>query len=176
MELTTKEIFGLLHGIVLGSLFLLSFGASFVWLRSYNQELLSEEGRIIRNKRMQAVIWFLALMCWFTVISGTFITYPWYRAVPKEGDLLINYPQALLKASKNTSSWHSFGMEWKEHIGWLSPFIFTAVAYIASMSGETIAKNEYLRKALMLLLSLAFISVAVAALLGALITKKAPII
>jgi len=67
-------------------------------------------------------------------------------------------------------------MEWKEHIVWLSPFIFTAVAYIATMYGEAIANHNYLRKALMLLLTLAFVSAAVAGLLGAMITKYAPIL
>jgi hypothetical protein len=67
-------------------------------------------------------------------------------------------------------------MEWKVHIAWLSPFIFTVVAYIATMYGEVIAKNDYLRKALMLLLTLAFISAGIAALLGAMITKNAAIL
>ena len=176
MELTSREIYGLIHGIILGSVFLLSYGASMVWLRSYNQEFLSEKGRIIRNKRMKPVIWILAVVCWLTVISGTFITYPWYRATPPNQADLAYFPQALLASSPSSAGWHSFGMEWKEHIAWLSPFIFTSVAYVATMYGEVIAKSNYLRKALMLLLTLAFASAGVAALLGALITKKAPIL
>ncbi len=176
MELTPREIYGLIHGIVLGSTFLLSFGVTMVWFSSYKQEFLSDKGRIVRNKRMKPVIWVLAIVCWLTVISGTFITYPWYRAIPTDGADLSYFPQALLASSSRTEGWHSFGMEWKEHIAWLSPFIFTAVAYIATMYGEAIAKYDYLRKALMLLLALAFVSAGVAALLGAMITKNAPIL
>jgi uncharacterized membrane protein SpoIIM required for sporulation len=176
MELTLREIYVLIHGIVLGSAFLLSYGATMVWFTSYNLELLSDKGRVIRNKRMKPVIWILAIVCWLTVISGTFITYPWYRAIPADGADLSYFPQALLASSSSSEGWHSFGMEWKEHIAWLSPFIFTPVAYIATMYGEAIAKYDYLRKALMLLLTLAFVSAGVAALLGALITKNAPIL
>lgn len=176
MELTSREIYGLIHGIILGAVFLFSYGASMVWLMSYKDEFLSEKGRIVRNKRMVPVIWILTIACWLTVISGTFITYPWYRAVPADGAELANFPQAFLASSPHSAGWHSYGMEWKEHIAWLSPFILTAVAYIATMYGEVIAKNNFLRKALMLLLTLAFASAGVAALLGALITKKAPIL
>ncbi|MEJ2548628.1 MAG: hypothetical protein P8125_12595 [Gemmatimonadota bacterium] len=125
---------------------------------------------------MKPVIWILAIACWLTVISGTFITYPWYRAIPPDGADLVYFPQALLASSAGSAGWHSFGMEWKEHIAWLSPFILTAVAYIATLYGEAIARSAYLRKALMVLLTLAFVSVGVSALLGALITKKAPIL
>lgn len=176
MELSHKEIFGLIHGIALGSIFLISFGASLVWLRSYKKDFLTDKGLKIRNQRMRPAIWVLTVVCWLTVITGTFINYPWYRAIPPEGADLKNYPQALLKSLPNTSEWHSFGMEWKEHIAWLSPIIFTAIAYIATMYGELIAKNEYIRKSLMTLLILAFIATGVAAFLGALITKKAPIL
>lgn len=176
MELSTREIFGLIHGIVLGSAFLLSYGASMVWLRSYNDAFLSDKGRIIRNQRMRPFVWTLCVVCWLTVLSGTFISYPWYRAIPVEGADLHYYPQALLIHSENTSGWHEYGMEWKEHIAWFSPFIFTAVAFITTLYGEEIARNNYLRKALMTLLTVAFMSAGVAALLGALITKKAPIL
>ncbi len=125
---------------------------------------------------MVSTVWILTIVCWLTVITGTFIIYPWYRAVPPVGADLTHYPQALLKSSSLTKGWHAYGMEWKEHIAWLSPMIFTAVAYIATLFGEEIAQNNALRKALMWLLTIALFCAAVAGLLGALITKKAPIV
>ena len=176
MELSFREIFGLIHGIVLGSIFLLSYGAAMVWLKSFQHQFLSDQGRIIRSKNMIPVVWTLTIICWLTVLSGTLITYPWYRAIPIEGVDLKLYPQALLASSKHTEHWHSFAMEWKEHIAWLSPFIFTTCAYIMTVYKEMISNKQYVRKALMLLLTLAFISAMIAGLLGALITKKAPIL
>lgn len=29
-----------------------------------------------------------------------------------------------------TTRWHDFGMEWKEHVGWLVPLLLTAVAFL----------------------------------------------
>jgi hypothetical protein len=176
MELSSREIWALVHGIILGAVFLSSYGASMVWFSSYKQEMLSNEGSIIRKKRMVPVIWILCIVCWLTVISGTFISYPGYRAIPPYGADLVEYPRQFLLSSSRTEMWHKFGMEWKEHIAWLSPFIFTAVAFIATLYGEVIAKNNYIRKALMLLLTLAFVAAGTAALLGALITKKAPVL
>ncbi|MFV0521190.1 MAG: hypothetical protein ACK5MI_02000 [Mangrovibacterium sp.] len=176
MELTSREIYGLIHGIMFGSIFLLSYGAMMVWLRTYSQEILSEEGIVDRERRMKPVVWILVVVCWLTVISGTFMAYPYYRAIPPTGADLSYFPQAFLASSPRLANWHSYGMEWKEHIAWLSPFIFTVVAYVVTVCGRSIARDKYLRKMLMILLTLAFVSAGIAALLGALITKKAPLL
>lgn len=175
MELTSREIWGLIHGILLGSLFLLSYSGSIVWLRSYSMDLLSEKGKRVRAKRMVTFIWGICIVCWVTLLVGTLIIYPWYRAVPVEGADLVNFPQKYLLSTSKTAGWHKYGMEWKEHIAWLSPFIFTAVAYIATLYKELIADNRFLRHGLMLLITIGFVMAGVAALLGALITKKAPL-
>src|SRR5215216_7347214 len=65
----------------------------------------------------------MAGAAWITVISGTYFVYPGYRANPGEvsSDQLTNYPQQYLEHDPSLAYWHDFGMEWKEHVSWLSP-------------------------------------------------------
>ena len=156
MELSHREIWSLLHGIVPGFIFLLSYAGTMIWLISLNDQLLTPEGKRIRNRLVQPAVWLLCIICWLTVISGTFMIYPWYRAVPPEGAMLTHYPQALLKSSPSTQGWHYFAMEWKEHIAWLSPMLFTVIAYLATFQHDYLADSKPLRRVLMILLNIAF--------------------
>ena len=109
------------------------------------------------------------------MITGTYIVYPWYRAKPPEGADLTLYPRSFLKANPNLALWHSFGMEWKEHVAWFSPILATVVAFIVWRYGEALAENDRLRRMITTLFVLAFLTAGVAGLLGALITKVAPV-
>jgi len=66
-------------------------------------------------------------------------------------------------------------MEWKEHVAWIAPMLATAVAFIVSYYGASLANHPGLRKATMILFTLAFLVAGIAGLLGALITKAAPV-
>ena len=67
-------------------------------------------------------------------------------------------------------------MEWKEHVAWFSPILATVVAYIVWKYGSELANNSRLRRISMILFIVAFAIAAIAGLLGALITKAAPIL
>ena len=57
----------------------------------------------------------MVVLAWLAVLSGAYIVYPWYRAVPPAGVTdLSDYPRRLLLSSGTTSEWHNVGMEWKE--------------------------------------------------------------
>ena len=75
----------------------------------------------------------------------------------------------------NLAAWHNFGMEWKEHVAWLSPMLATAVAYVVLRYGLRLSEAPEVRRAMIVLFSLAFIAAGVAGLFGALITKVAPL-
>jgi len=173
MDLTSREFWGLVHGIGLGSVYLLAFSAGWTWLRSYRADLVTPTGVEVRHRRMVPRVWLLAVICWLTCLTGMFVVYPWYRAVPPEGADLHLYPQAFLKQRPGTAGWHSFGMEWKEHVAWLSAILSTAVAAVATRYGPALAGNVTLRRSLMLFHLLAFLAAGVAGLFGALITKAA---
>jgi phosphoglycerol transferase MdoB-like AlkP superfamily enzyme len=117
----------------------------------------------------------MTALVWATVISGTFAVYIWYRAAPPEGADLTQYPRSFLLDDPNLSGWHTFGMEWKEHVAWISPIVLTAITYIVWRYGRRLASDRTLRVVVMVLLAVGFVTAAVAGVLGALITKAAPI-
>lgn len=114
-------------------------------------------------------MWVMALVAWATVISGTFIVYPWYRAQDPSS------PRSTLLADPSTSVWHSLGMEWKEHVGWLAPIAATVVAYAVTYYGPELAKRAEERRALMVFFIVAFTAAAIAGMFGAFINKVAPV-
>lgn len=178
MEFTDRELWTVLHGLVLGTLFLLAFGAVLIGIYSLQERLLTPEGVHERMPRMLFGTTVMALVAWLTVLSGTFVVYPWYRAVaPADttGDALRAFPKFWLLASDKTAEWHKFGMEWKEHVAWLAPFLATAVAFTVLYYGAGLIRRGEIRRAVMIFFTLAFLAAGVAGLFGAFITKAAPV-
>jgi len=176
MALTFREFWTALHGMVLGALFLLSFAGGLAGLYSLRPEWVTVAGMNERLRRLDIGTWVMAVVSWLTVITGTYIVYPWYRAAPPEGADLLDYPRYFLLDNPNLAAWHTFGMEWKEHVAWFSPILATAVAFVVWRYGDKIAQNPKLRNALLILFVLAFAAAGIAGLFGAFITKAAPIL
>jgi len=176
MSITSREFWTLVHGMGLGALFLLSFAGGLAGLWSLRPEYLTNAGMHERLGRLHWGVSIMAVICWLTVISGTWIVYPWYRAKPPEGATnLAAFPRSFLMANEALARWHSFGMEWKEHVAWLSPFIVTAVAFVVLRYRERLATNDKMRQTMINLFILSFVLAGIAGALGALITKAAPI-
>ena len=176
MSLTARELWAAIHGMVLGGGFLIAFSSGFFGLYSLRQGWLSTEGLKERVRRMKWWTSLMAVVSSLTVFTGTYIVYPWYRAAAPEGADLVQYPRNFLLANPNLAAWHTFGMEWKEHVAWLSPMLAIAVAYIVIKYGPELAQNQQLRRIAIMLFVLAFVTAAIAGLMGAFITKAAPII
>jgi hypothetical protein len=175
MSLTSRELWTALHGMVLGAGFLLCFTGSAVGLWMQRTEWTTAPGREKGMRLLLAGAWAMAVLAWLTVSVGTFVVYPWYRAARPAEAALSGYPKALLISNPETAQWHEFGMEWKEHIGWLAPIFATAVAAVATGFRRTLADEKEIRRAMMALLSIAFFCAGVAGLFGALINKMAPV-
>lgn len=176
MELTTREWWGIVHGMGLGALFLLTFAGGLAGFYSLRPELLTPAGVAERLRRLKVGTWAMAATAWLTVITGTWIVYPWYRAKPPEGATdLTRYPRALLLSQETTRLWHEFGMEWKEHVAWIAPLLATAVAFGVTYYGTSLVRHQSARRALMALFTAAFVIAGVAGALGAFITKAAPV-
>jgi len=176
MTLTPREIWAVIHGMILGAIFLLAYAGGLAELINLGSQWTTEAGIAKRVRRLNIGTWVMAVVAWLTVITGTWIVYPWYRAKPPTGADLKMFPKALLISSPNTAGWHNFGMEWKEHVAWLSPILATAVAYMVTRYGARLAADEQVRKAVIVLFTLAFIAAAVAGLFGAFINKAAPVL
>jgi len=176
MELTNRESWALIHGMVLGALFLLAFGGGLAGLWSLREKFLTTEGLSERTPRLLIGTAAMAIVSWFAVIVGTWIVYPWYRATPPEGTTdFTDFPRSLLLASPTTADWHNFAMEWKEHVAWFAPFLATAVAFAVAYYGVQLARRGDIRRAVLVFFVLAFVAAGIAGLFGALITKAAPV-
>lgn len=176
MSLTLREFWTAAHGMVFGALFLLAFAGGLAELYAMRPEWVTAEGLKTRLMRLKWGTTLMAIVSLLTVISGTYIVYPWYRATPPEGADLSLFPRSFLKADPNLSGWHTFGMEWKEHVAWFSPILAFAVVYLVVKYGPELVGNEKLRRIVMIVFILSFAAAGVAGLLGALITKAAPIL
>ena len=169
MELSSRETWGLVHGMVFGALFLLAFAGGLAELHLLRPTTETPSGLRISTRRIGVGVTSMAVVAWATVITGTWVVYPWYR------EKVPTSPRSVLLADPSTEFWHTFGMEWKEHVAWLSPMLATVVAFIVVYYGVALARNDRLRRTAMALFILAFAVAAVAGAFGALITKAAPV-
>lgn len=173
---TIREAWTLIHGMLFGGGFLLAFTGGLALFYNLRADLLTTGGARRHVRWLKLATLLMALLAWLAVLSGTYVSYPWYRAAPPEGVTdLRPYPRSYLKADPDLAFWHIFGMEWKEHVAWFSPLLATAVAFVVSRYGETLARDNRLRQALIVLFVLAFAAAGIAGLLGALVTKAAPV-
>jgi hypothetical protein len=170
MSFTHHELWGLIHGMGFGAVFLLAFAGGLAGLYSLRPALLTHSGVVERVRRLRIGVVGMAIAAWGTVLTGTWIVYPWYR------DPSPTSPRSTLLASEATKAWHTFGMEWKEHVAWLSPILATVVAFIVVYYGVNLIRHERVRKTAMLLFVLAFLFAAIAGAFGAFITKVAPVL
>jgi hypothetical protein len=170
MSFTGREFWTLVHGMGFGALFLLGFAGGLAGLYSLRSQLLTPAGVAERMMRLRVGVVAMAAAAWGTVITGTWIVYPWYR------DPGPSSPRSTLIANPETVEWHHFGMEWKEHVAWISPILATVVAFIVLYYGTTLIRHDRVRRTALLLFVLAFLFAGVAGAFGAFITKVAPII
>jgi hypothetical protein len=188
MELTTRETWTVIHGLFLGAIFLLAFPGALAGLWSLRPGLLTTDGITERMRRMYVGSVVMAGTAWLTVISGTWIVYPWYR-VGLAGDPPVGCeglikpsdtcsPRDFLKSnvSGDTETWHSFGMEWKEHVAWASPILATAAAFLIIYYGPRLMARPWLRSATIVMFVGAFAAAVVAGVFGAYLNKIAPIV
>lgn len=169
MHLNSHEWWGLIHGMGFGAIFLLAFSGGLAGLYSLRPGLVTAAGITERMRRLKIGVLAMAVAAWGTVLTGTWIVYPWYR------DKAPTSAKSTLLANPNTADWHKFGMEWKEHIAWLAPILATAVAFIVLYYGTNLIRHQRVRRTAITLYLLSFGFAAVAGTLGALITKSAPV-
>ncbi|MEE9178046.1 MAG: hypothetical protein V3U46_06415, partial [Acidimicrobiia bacterium] len=79
MELTSRETWTIVHGLALGTLFLLAFGGGLAGLWSLRPGLVTTTGIKERIRRLYVGSSVMAAVAWLTVITGTWVVYPWYR-------------------------------------------------------------------------------------------------
>ena len=76
MEFTNRETWTLIHGLILGTFFLLAFGGGLAGLWSLRSEYVTPAGISERLRRLKIGTTAMAIAAWATVITGTWIVYP----------------------------------------------------------------------------------------------------
>ena len=176
MEISWRDLLTVLHGMGFGTLFMLAFSGAIGELYG----AWSANPRVTLDPRGQTMLRIylvgMVVIAWLTVISGAYIIYPWYRAVPPVGITdLSAYPRSLLLSSPHTSGWHNVGMEWKENVAWIAPIVMTMVAYVYWKYGRGINKHPDMRRAVLIFTAVAFIATGIAGGFGVFLNKNAPI-
>lgn len=166
----------MMHGIVLSGSALMALAAAIFSLRILHTGKASYSVTDTQSGYIVSLTVFMSAMLWLTVIVGTYITFPPYRAVPPEGltDLSM-YPKAMLQANTTTSWLHSFAMETKEHVPWIASILSTAIAFISIRYKSLMISDDKLNALATWLLVICFILVSYIALLGVLVNKVAPL-
>lgn len=185
MELNSREMWTVIHGMVLGVIFLLAFSGALAEMWSLRPGITTAAGIKDRMKRLYVGFGAMAAATWLTVITGTYIVYPWYRAKLAGPQFVtcagLELPSTkcsprdfiLSNVSGSTEGWHSFGMEWKEHVAWLAPLLATSAFLLVLYYGPRLVARPWLRNAVIVMVVAAFLAAVVA---GAFINKVAPIV
>jgi hypothetical protein len=176
MELSFRDLITVAHGMGFGALFMLAFSGAIgvIYATAVVGAPWPSSGR--HNAMFRFYLISMAALSWLTVLSGTYIVYPWYRAKPPPGTTdLAAYPQRLLLSNPLTAGWHALGMEWKEHIAWLTPIAMTMVAYVFIRYGPQLALHRRMRNAVLGFTAAAFLATGVASAFGAFLNKYAPV-
>jgi hypothetical protein len=188
MSFSGREWWALIHGMGLGALFLLSFTGGLAELYSLRPQFITADGVISRMRRLRVGVVTMAVTAWLTVITGTWIVYPWYRdklagddfsgctglSVP-DPDTCSPRDFLLSNESGDTADWHTFAFEWKEHVAWISPILATVVAFIVVYYGTNLIRHDRVRRTAIVLFVMAFVFAGIAGALGAFVTKVAPV-
>ena len=146
MEITSHSLWTLIHGIGFGALYLLTCTGALFALYQRLQPTPLVLSSLENNRLLGAYLSLMAVLAWLTVLSGTYVIYPWYRVpAPARTVNLAPYPRALLLAHSATNEWHSVGMEWKEHVAWLVPIAITATAFVVLRYGSELSGHPQLR-------------------------------
>lgn len=175
MEITSHALWSLIHGMGFGGLYLLACSGAIVelWRRhaSSSAPYLDGDERFAR-------IYFgaMAAFAWLAVLTGAYIVYPWYRAVPPAGTTdLSGFPQRLLLSSPATAGWHSVGMEWKEYVAWLAPISITMAFAVVMRYGRSLRNHPGLRNSVLCFVVVSMLAAGIAAFFGAELDVHAPV-
>jgi hypothetical protein len=175
MELTMRGLWTLVHGMGFGALYMLACSGAIVELTRFttSRAMPATPGA---ERFLKVYLIAMVVLAWSAVLTGTYVVYPWYRAVPPPGTVdLAGFPQRLLLASAATSGWHSLGMEWKEHVAWFVPIAITMVAYVFIRYGRDLRNYRQLRAGVLGFTLVSFLAAGVAGFFGAMIDKVAPV-
>ena len=176
MLFTDRSIWTMVHGIGLGGAALMGLAAALFYLYAARASGRPYVAAPNASRALAGITTFTAAMLWLTILVGTYIIFPPYRATPPDGVTdLSQFPRSLIQANPETVWLHAFAMESKEHAPWIASMIATAVAFVAMRYRSQVLADASLRKMVITLLTLCFALVAFVSLMGVFVNKVAPL-
>ena len=176
MEITTRALWTMIHGMGFGALYLLACSGALVELYRCTTSTVPAEPTPGQERFFKVYLAAMVVLAWAAVLTGAYVIYPWYRAVPAPGTTdLAMFSQRLLMSSHTTIGWHSLGMEWKEHVAWFAPISITMVAFVFIKYGRELKNHRQLRAAVLCFAVASFVAAGIAGYFGAMINKYAPV-
>lgn len=169
MQLSSREMWALVHGLVIGGPFLLGFTGALVSLAGLRTDYLTPEGIRTRVTQLRIGTSVMAAMAWAIVFIGTWVLLPWYREDSADS------PRSILLSDPDTRQWHEFADVWKTHVAYMAPIFATAAAALVLYYGSSLARDRTARNLVLTLVLGAFAVASLAALIGSLVTRAAPI-
>jgi hypothetical protein len=176
MEITMRSLWTMIHGMGFGALYLMACSGALVELHRRYWSPMKPAIEVEDERFLTVYLTLMAVIAWLAVLSGAYIIYPWYRAVPPAGTgSLAAFPQRLLMSSPSTIAWHSIGMEWKEHVAWLVPISITMAAAVFARHGRNLKVQPELRMAVLSFVWVSLFAAGIAGFFGAMLNKNAPV-
>jgi hypothetical protein len=173
---SSRSIGAMVHGVVLGGGSLMALAACLFSLRAMRA---AGAPSIPTERQSRHLGWLMVAttaLLWLTVLVGTYVSFPPYRATPPDGVTdLARYPRSLLQSKPDTAWLHSFAMEIKEHAPWIAAILATAVAFVGVRYRSKLLSDARLNGMAAMLLTICFAIAAAVGLLGVLINKVAPV-
>jgi len=172
---TNRSIWTMIHGVALGGGALMGLAAALFSLRAMRTADTSD---VLQNQS-RYLAWltvFVSVVLWLTVLVGTYVNFPPYRATPPAGlSDLSQYPRSLIQSNPRTVWLHAFAMEIKEHVPWIAAMLATAVAFVGVRYRSRLLTDPQLCRMATTVLAICFVLVSFVALLGVFINKVAPL-
>lgn len=176
MLFTDRSIWTMVHGMALGGAAMMGLSAALFHLYAARASDGPHVAAPNGSRALAGLTVLTAVVLWSTVLVGTYIVFPPYRATPPAGVTdLAQYPRSLIQASPDTAWLHSFAMESKEHLPWIAAMLATAVAFVSVRYRSRVLRDAPLRNMAAVLLAVCFTMVAFVSLLGVFVNKVAPL-
>ena len=108
MEIATRSLWTLIHGMGFGALYLLACSGLLVELYRLTSPSKPSDPTPAQQRFLKIYLITMVVLAWAAVLTGAYVIYPWYRATPPPGTAdLSMFPQRLLMSSPTTIGWHS---------------------------------------------------------------------
>src|SRR5208337_2703541 len=98
MEITLRALITLIHGMLFGAFFLMAICGLVVEL--FRSAYAEQPSQLTTKGYSRERLYLICMvgLGWAAVLTGAYIVYPWYRAIPPPGVAdLSSYPRFLLK-------------------------------------------------------------------------------